>query len=223
MLEFGYNTVGNNFVEHTEERGYYLTNRHHTAKTLEGNKRRVKPLTVAQRHEATDAHHKLQTRRAKLGLPSFGSGPHVEQNYAELNSTSGFILNLLTGMSYSGSENSKCYAAVEDFVVGLDTGSDIFKKIYIPAYAAEAQVQAQDLIAVTSAVYVDCALDKAFTTLTHLASSEGVSVLVGRVSGALPFEIAACQKVYSNRENYNTKEAGNIYGKCVSIILNWTI
>ena len=51
------------------------------------------------------------------------SGPRVGQDYSALNSTSGFILNLLTGMTYGDSgSDSKCYNAAEDFIISSDTG-----------------------------------------------------------------------------------------------------
>ena len=201
-----------------------LTNRHHVRAKLRENKRRVKQLTPAQRKRTVDAHHSLMAQRERLGLPLVGAGPNVEQSYSELNSTSGFILNMLTGMAYNGdATNSSCYSASESLIIALDTSSDIFKKIYIAAYWAEAQVQIQDSVAILAGVYVDCSIDKIFTTLLHLASSEGIAEVTGRVTGALPFQIRKCQSVYNNPEDYSTKERGNAYGQCVSIVLNYTI
>lgn len=153
-----------------------------------------------------------------------GAGPNVQQNYAELNSTSGFILNVLTGMAYNGdATNSRCYRAAEDMIISLDTGNDVIKKLYIPAYWAEFQVQVQDLVAITAATYVDCSIDKVFLTVSQLASSEGVSTVSARVAGALPFEISRCQAAYKFPHLFTTAERGFRYGKCLSIILNYTI
>ena len=132
-------------------------------------------------------------------------------------------LNILSGMTYNDSNDSSCYNAAESFIISLDTGSDIFAKMYIPAYWAEAQVQGQDLTAITSALYVDCNVDKFFNTVTHLASSEGVSELGGRIVGAWLFEIDRCRDAYSNSESYTAQERGKAYGKCVSIFFNYTI
>lgn len=163
-------------------------------------------------------------QRERLGMAMVGQGPNVEQSYAELNSTSGFVLNLLTGMAYNGdATNSNCYSAAESFVISLDTSTDIFKKMYKPAYLAEAQIQAQDLLAITSALYIDCSLDKVYTTLKSIASSEGISTASARVTGALPFEIKDCIDVYKFPTFFSTKERGSKYGKCVSILLNYTI
>lgn len=202
-----------------------FTNRHHVkAKLADPNRRRVTQLTPEQRKRTVDAHHNTQATRARLGMPLVGAGPNVEQSYAELNSTSGFILNLLTGMAYNGdATNSNCYAAAESMIIATDTASDIFAKIYISAYWAEAQIQVQDSIAILSGVYIDCSLDKIFNTVSHLASSEGIAEVTGRVTGALPFQGRKCISVYQNPENYTTKERGNSYGQCVSIILNYTI
>ena len=99
----------------------------------------MKPLTEAQRHAYYDAHHSLMARRARLGLPRVGyaNSPEVGQAYDQLNSASGFFLNFLKGMSYSKGSDSKCYTAAESFIIGLDTTSDIWRKIYISAYWAE--------------------------------------------------------------------------------------
>lgn len=126
-------------------------------------------------------------------------------------------------MSYNGNRNNRCYNAAESVVIALDTQGDILKKIYIPAYWAEAQVNIQDFIAVASGVYVDCSVDKAFNTITHLISSEGLSELGGRLAGAYPFEISEAMKVWSNPDQYTTAEAGFKYGKVISIALNYTI
>jgi hypothetical protein len=132
-------------------------------------------------------------------------------------------LNILAGMTYNGGSDSKCYNAAESFIISLDTGSDIFKKLYIPAYWAEGQVQSQDLLAISSALYVDCNIDKFFNTVTHLASAEGVSELGGRVAGAWLFEISKCTDAYSNSELYTAQERGKAYGRCASIVFNYTI
>ena len=100
--------------------------------------------------------------------------------------------------------DSKCYDAAESFIIGLDTTTDIFSKLYIPAYWAEGQVQFQDITAISSALFVDCNLDKMFTTLTHLATSEGVSELTGRVAGAAFFEFSKCADAWSNSDAYSS-------------------
>ena len=152
------------------------------------------------------------------------SGPRVGQDYAALNSTSGFILNLLTGMTYGDNGgDSKCYNAAESFIISTDTSSDIIKKLYITAYWAEAQVTLQDFIAISSGLFVDCQLTQLFNTVSQIASSEGVSQVMGRVTGAIPFEMSRCIEVYNAPDTFSTQVKGYRYGKCVSIILNYTI
>ena len=212
--------LGVNVFEHDFE----LTNHHHVRAKTSQQKRRVKKLTPEMRKKSNDAHHSLMAQRARLGLPLVGAGPNVQQNYAQLNSASGFVLNLLTGMAYNGdATNSKCYNAAEDMIISLDTSTDVFKKLWIPAYLAEAQVQIQDLVAILAATYIDCSIDKIFLTLASLASSEGIASASGRVTGALPFEIGKCQQAYQKPKAFSTPEKGVIYGKCLSIILNYTI
>ena len=175
--------------------------RHDVRNYLKTIDRRVKPLTKEQRHMAVQAHHSIMDRRERMGLPKVGAaaGPVVGQNYAALDSFYGNLLNMLSGMQYNtAGSDSACYDAAESLIIGLDTSSDVFAKLYIPAYWSELQVQVQDLTAILAATFVDCNLDKMFTTLTHLASSEGVSELTGRVAGAAFFEFSKCLDVYSN-------------------------
>ena len=207
---------------------FHVTTRADSNATIAKHQRRVKPLTKAQRHQVTEAHHSLMARRDRLGLPRLGAGatPVVGQqqlDFSSLNSFSGFFLNVLAGMSYNGNRNNKCYQAAEDTIVALDTQADILAKIYIPAYWAEAQVNLQDFIAVTSGVYVDCSIDKAFNTATHLITTEGLSELGGRLAGAYPFELSDCLEAYSTPEQFTTAERGTRYGKCISVFLNYTI
>jgi len=96
-------------------------------------------------------------------------------------------------MTYNGdATDSNCYSAAESMIVSIDSGSDILKKLWITAYWAEAQIQLQDFIAISSGLYIDCSGDKLFNTLSTIASSEGMSTAGGRVAGALPFEIGTC-------------------------------
>jgi len=55
-----------------------------------------------------------------------------------------------------------CYAASEDVIIGYSTLNDVIKKAYIPAFLPEIQVQMQDIVALTAALYVDCSIDKFF-------------------------------------------------------------
>ena len=90
-----------------------------------------------------EAHHSMMARRARLGLPQIGyASPVVGQEYTALNSWSGLYLNILIGMSYSGKGDTKCFEASESVIVALDTASDLFKKIYIPAIWSEIMIQA---------------------------------------------------------------------------------
>ena len=215
---------------------FKVTTRHSVNEKIRKNKHKVTPLNSHQRSRVIEAHHSMLGQRKRLGMPLVGagprrhiagdsdSGPRVGQDYAALNSTSGFILNLLTGMTYGDNGgDSKCYNAAESFIISTDTSSDIIKKLYITAYWAEAQVTLQDFIAISSGLFVDCQLTQLFNTVSHLASSEGVSQVGGRVAGALPFEMSRCIETYNDPDSFNTQEKGYRYGKCLSIILNYTI
>ena len=182
----------------------------------------IAPLSNYHRAAGEQAHHNMMAQRQRLGMAAVGTGPVVGQDYSTLNSRAGMTLNIAQGLAYNPNNNS-CYNALESFIISLDTSSDIMKKMYIPAFWAEAQVQSQDLFAITSMLYVDCALSKMFTTVSHLFSSEGVSELSGRMLGAYPFEIRKCQECYNDPDSFDTAERGFRYGKCLSVVLNYTI
>ena len=59
--------------------------------------------------------------------------------------------------------------------------------------------------------------------MSQLASGEGISTITGRVGGAMPFEMKACQQAYQFPQYFTTKERGYRYGKCLSIMLDHTI
>lgn len=192
------------------------------ANPLQYGQRKVAPLSVHHRTRAEQAHHNVMATRSRLGMAAVGTGPVVGQDYAQLNSTAGMILNIAQGLAYNP-QNNQCYYALESFIIASDTSSDIFKKLYIPAFWAEGQVQTQDLMAISSMLYVDCKMSKAFTTISHIFSSEGVSELGGRVMGAYPFEISDCIEKWNNSDAYDTSKRGYSYGKCLSVILNYSI
>jgi len=81
----------------------------------------------------------------------------------------------------------------------------------------------QDLVATSSAVFVDCNVDKMFNTLTHMFTTEGVTELSGRLGGAAFFELSDCLDVWNDGDNFSTADASKIYGKCFSVLLNFTI
>ena len=127
-------------------------------------------------------------------------------------------------MSYGGTaDGSRCYDAAESWIISYDTGTDVLKKIYIPAYFAEGQIMLQDFISITSAFYVDCDINKLFNTVSHVFSTEGFTELTGRVTGAYPFEIRHCEDAARGVVKLTKKEKGYRYGKCLSVFLNYTI
>ena len=212
--------LGTNLLENE----FLGSNRHTVMQKTRQDKRRIPTLNHEQRKRANDAHHSLMAQRERLGLPVVGQGPNVQQQYEQLNSGFGFLLNLLTGMAYNGdATNSQCYLAAETMIISLDTSTDVFKKIWIPAYLAEAQIQIQDLIAILAAVNIDCSLQQVILNVSQLASSEGISTVSARVAGALPFEMKACQQAYQYPEFFTTQQKGYRYGKCLSILLDHTI
>ena len=72
-------------------------------------------------------------------------------------------------------------------------------------------------------MYVDCNVEQLMYVLTNLFSEEGMAELTGRVAAAFPFEIAECQKVRMNPDDYTQQEKGTKYGQCAVIVLDWTL
>ncbi len=60
----------------------------------------------------------------------------------------------------------------------------------------------QDLVSVTSGVFMNCNIDKMLGTMTHLITVEGLSELGGRAVGAWPFELSTCVDTFMDSENY---------------------
>ena len=95
-------------VEHAKNIDWsqYITTRHDSRATLEADKRRMPRLTREQHHNAVEAHHRIMERRDRLGMPKVSmshikGGPEVGQNYKNLASFSGWILNLVDGLQYN--------------------------------------------------------------------------------------------------------------------------
>jgi hypothetical protein len=102
---------------------FHVTTRADTRAKIEKNPWKPKPLTHQQRERITQAHHSLLATRERLGLPRLNTSghPQVGQDFASLNSLSGFTLNVLAGMSYNGNRNNRCYRAFEGAVIAIDT------------------------------------------------------------------------------------------------------
>ena len=214
-------SLGENYETHPIYE-FHGTNRATARQNMAKNERYVPDLSREHRRIAINARHSMMGRRERLGMAKVGMAtPEVGQEYAALNSVSGFVLNVLQGMSYQQGGNSKCYDASEDVVIALDTSSDLIKKFYIPAIWAEMQVQIQDITALTAAFYVDCSLNKFFNQISHLFTEEGTSEVTGRVAGAYMFEIAHAQKVWNNKSDYTAAEQGQAYGKALAVVSNY--
>ena len=68
---------------------------------------------------------------------------------------------------------------------------DILKEIYIPSRLADLQIQSQDIVAVSSNMYVLCGVDALIHHMSTLFTTEGISALIGRTLAAYPFQITA--------------------------------
>lgn len=107
-------------------------------------------------------------------------------------------------------------------LVGWDNFLYIGAKIYMPWYWAEGQVWFQDQITLFSGFYIDCKFDKAFTSVTHLITTEGLSELGGRVAGAAPFQLMDLIYAFTDSEMSGPAFATTL-GRFSSVLLNYQI
>ena len=62
------------------------------------------------------------------------------KSYDNLPGTSGIILGTIAGLLYNPNavSSSGCFSAVEGFMIALDNSTNVFTKVYMPWYLAEA-------------------------------------------------------------------------------------
>lgn len=107
-------------------------------------------------------------------------------------------------------------------LIGWDNFLYIGAKLYLPWYWPEAQVWLQDQLTLSSGFYIDCKFDKAFTAVTHLITTEGLSELGGRVAGAAPFQLMDLIYAFGDSEMSGAAFATTL-GRFSSVVLNYQI
>ena len=165
------------------------TTAHDTMAWMEKNGSLARP-NAHHKKAQHEAKHSLRAQRERLGLPklSAGYGHGLASTDAEqIGGMTGNIVGLVQGFMYSPHQDNKCSETIMDSLIGWDNFFYIGAKIYYPWYWPESQVWLQDQLSLSSAFYIDCKFDKAFTSVTHLITTEGLSELGGRVAGAAPF------------------------------------
>lgn len=80
----------------------------------------------------------------------------------------------------------------------------------------------QDQTTLTSAFYIDCKFDKAFTAVTHLITTEGLSELGGRVAGSAPFQLMDLIYAFGDTEMSGPAFSTTL-GRFTAVVLNYQI
>ena len=115
-----------------------------------------------------------------------------------------------------------CRNSFEGIFVNFDTFGNVLSKIYLPWYWPDGMVLMQDMVALTSQIYVNCSVDKLMVTLTHLPTIEGGTAMLGRIVASLNFEIADWQAISENPFATDT-EKGCAAGHAAQAILKYQI
>jgi len=77
-------------------------------------------------------------------------------------------------------------------------------------------------LASQSAIVYDCEIDKLFTTITHLPTTEGLSELGARIAGAAAFELYDVITIVGKKDvSWNVK--AKKIGRLVATALNYHI
>lgn len=147
-----------------------------------------------------------------------------ENSYENLDTLVGRILGTFQGLQYStsGGGNSACFTAIESFILALDNGFSVYTKLYLPFYWSDAQLVTQDSIALYAGAYTECDVNKFFNSMSHLASSEGISEMGARGSGAYMFQFKDYKKVMADPSSTRFQK-GVAWGSLFSTIADYTI
>lgn len=179
-------TVKDTINEHKPENWHhtkYDLMQAHKAKGIDYNIR----WTEDHKRHAADARHNTFEQRQRLGI---AKGSEYGQSKIDEISFSAALLNFLVGLSFEGTSENDCFYSVETLLIQLDTNGRIIRKLYIPQYISEFQLNVQDIVASMSGSYITCYIAKFFTTLTAIFTTEGISELVSRIFTNYPFSIS---------------------------------
>ena len=169
---------------------------------------------------AQQARHNTFAQRQRLGI---AKGSEYGQSKIDEISFGAAALNFIVGLSFEASASSECFYSVETLLFQLDTNGRIIRKLYIPQYMSELQLNVQDIIASGSSAYVTCYLSKLFITLTAILTTEGISEFVSRVFTNYPFDISRAQDMWNNPDAYELAERFQLYGRVFSSLLDYYI
>jgi len=188
----------------------------HKAKGIDYNIR----WTEDHQRNAVQARHNTFEQRQRLGI---AKGSEYGQSKIDEISFGAAALNFLVGLSFEGTSETDCFYSIETLLFQLDTNGRIIRKLYIPSYISEFQLNVQNIVASASGSYVTCYIAKFFTTLTAILTTEGISELISRVFTNYPFTISQAQDMWANPSDYELAERFQLYGKVFSQVFQYFI
>lgn len=189
-------------------------------------KKKIQQPNPQMKHIMHELPHRVQARRIANGRGPIPQMHEIHQltlegsatadqwlQYEGLDTATAFLMSLVSGFVYTPGESSTCsdtiFVGISSWINSIDT----VQKFYLPYEWPNFQANLQDILASQSAIIYDCEIDKLFTTLTHLPTTEGLSELGARLAGAAAFELYDVIKIVGKKDvswNVKMKKIGRL-------------
>lgn len=194
----------------------------------------IKPLpkrTREQNHLSRDVVHRVKARRRANGRKDFpplhelhriGQSSFNVQEFEGLDNGVSTFMGFIGGFVYTPGTESECANEFFTYASSWVNGVDDISKIYMPWYWPEVSVSLTDIVATGQRVIYGCDVNKLFTTLTHLITTEGIAEAGARIAGAAPFEMSAMIASFNDDTASTYKKALGL-GKVLSTLLNYSM
>lgn len=179
--------------------------------------------TVPVIHKGSVIDYRYQTavrnmdeRRTKHGLRVHRSN----QDMSDQGGLFALMQGVAYGLQYSPSKNSACYNAISNSIISADLITSLLAQSYNPTTWPDLLLTNKEYIDMIAAVNANCAIDKLINTITQ-SLGEGAATLGARIGGASMFEIPNLMAKYKKADN--NFEKGELMGKFIQILFNWSI
>ena len=199
------------------------------------NVRKLKPRTAAQMSDARRLHKRVAERRAASGrkplltvsqIHSLGKkdslGSDIFLDYDYFDNAANTLYSFVTGFIYIPGESSQCSDSILNSLGAWINAIDTTKKIYLPMNWPNWLVSAQDIVASGADITYTCDINKLFTTVSHLFTTEGLTELGARFAGAAPFQLIQTFDVLRDGE-VSSAETARVVGGLVATLTNYHI
>ena len=131
-------------------------------------------------------------------------------------------MSFFDGMIYTPGESSACSDAIFTGLGAAINTIDTVKKIYLPYYWPNFQANIQDMLASGSGAVQDCDLNRLFSTVTKMITTEGLTELAARLAGAAAFELFDMIKILGEKTESPGAKARSV-GRFLATTLNYHI